>query len=129
MGCSSACVNIHISQGVFGVFMAVSQLGEVSFHLNSFHSQFPIPPLLLKSCQDVVEKWHFPEQIWAGFILGGAPALELLHSLPSRCPSRLRTWLSSYWCRKVSTHSWKVKCLPASLLGYKGKCGLGGWSY
>lgn len=67
--------------------MAVSQLGEVSFHLNSFHSQFPIPPLLLKSCQDV---WHFPVRIWGGFILAGTAALgaAALAALPLL--SRLR---------------------------------------
>lgn len=41
--------------------MKVSEHGEISFHLNSFHSRFPLPPLiLLKNCKDVLENWHFP---------------------------------------------------------------------
>lgn len=55
--------------------MADSELGEVSFHLNTFHSQFPIPPLILQYCQDVVENCSFPVQISDGFILGGTPNL------------------------------------------------------
>lgn len=54
--------------------MEVSELGEVLFQLNSFHSQFPIP-LLLKYCQDIVGNWVFPVHISDGFVLGGTPDL------------------------------------------------------